>query len=221
MPICRENYERNLTFRSVLFENIRRQRAKYASHDQQLSETYDQKYQEWLLKVEEKECLEEKQANDKKMRKYFEGKFKKLRKKKNNKSVFEEILMKKRMIIGAAIPPIMFDKVRKPPPKFDNRNGLLQDPLQIQKQSSIINIWTEEEKEIFTKKFLEQPKKFHFIASFLKNKSVANCVAYYYQSKRSEKYKMRLANLKPKKSRTKNSIAVQLANTLQWRCTVM
>lgn len=120
--------------------------------------------------------------------------------------------MKKRFIREAATPPIMTDEVRKPPPKFINRNGLLQDPLQIQKQTLMMNIWTEAEKEIFTEKFLKQPKNFHFTASFLKHKSVAECVSFYYHNKKKENYKKELARLKLLNKRKKNKTKLKRTN---------
>ena len=94
---------------------------------------------------------------------------------------------------------MMYGEAKKPPPRFDNKNGLLQDPLQLYKESAMVNVWTETEKDIFCKKYLEKPKKFQFIASFLKRKSVADCVAFYYCNKKKEKYKEKCRELRQSK----------------------
>ena len=66
------------------------------------------------------------------------------------------------------------------------------DPIQAEKDRAIINPWTDMEKCIFFDRFLQYPKDFRKIASFLKNKSTANCVEFYYNSKKTMPYKTAL-----------------------------
>lgn len=68
---------------------------------------------------------------------------------------------------------------------------LILDPLEELNEQRKID-WTEEEKQIFTKKFLEHPKKFGLIAENIPNKTAAQCVQYYYMSKRKINYKKML-----------------------------
>jgi len=55
-----------------------------------------------------------------------------------------------------------------------------------------INVWTDIEKCIFLDRFLQHPKDFRKIASFLRNKSVRDCIAFYYDSKQTVPYKAAL-----------------------------
>jgi Myb-like DNA-binding domain len=66
------------------------------------------------------------------------------------------------------------------------------DPLKEAQEQSLTNIWTDTEKCIFLDRFLHHPKDFRKIASFLRNKSTRDCVAFYYNSKQSVPYKLAL-----------------------------
>ena len=52
-----------------------------------------------------------------------------------------------------------------------------------------MNVWTDMEKCIFLDRFLQFPKDFRRIASFLRNKTTKDCVAFYYDSKQTVPYK--------------------------------
>ena len=69
---------------------------------------------------------------------------------------------------------------------------LIDDPLQEEKDRQHINPWTDIEKCIFLDRFLQHPKDFRKIASFLKNKSVHDCISFYYDSKQCVPYKAAL-----------------------------
>ena len=53
----------------------------------------------------------------------------------------------------------------------------------------LTNVWTDMEKCIFLDRFLQHPKDFKKIASFLRNKSTRDCVEFYYDSKQTVPYK--------------------------------
>ena len=65
----------------------------------------------------------------------------------------------------------------------------INDPLQEAREESLTNVWTDMEKCIFLDRFLQFPKDFRRIASFLKNKTTKDCVAFYYDSKQTIPYK--------------------------------
>ena len=64
--------------------------------------------------------------------------------------------------------------------------------LEDQKKHNLINPWSDMEKCIFFDRFLQHPKDFRKIASFLKNKTTHDCIAFYYNSKQSVPYKAAL-----------------------------
>ena len=92
---------------------------------------------------------------------------------------------------NAVIPPIMLDPRERRPVYTDN-NGLIEDMEAVYKSRQLLNVWTASEKEIFKKKYLQHPKNFFKIASYLDRKSVSDCVQYYYLSKKKENYKQLL-----------------------------
>ena len=101
----------------------------------------------------------------------------------------------KKMHSLAVIPPLLLpteDRKRK----FTNNNGLILDPLKEYSERKFVNTWTEQEKEIFKEKFLLHPKNFGLIAQTLERKTVADCVQYYYLSKKTENYKQLLRKSK-------------------------
>lgn len=65
----------------------------------------------------------------------------------------------------------------------------IDDPVAEEEKVSCTNIWTDMEKCIFLDRFLQFPKDFRRIASFLRNKTTKDCVAFYYDSKQAVPYK--------------------------------
>ena len=72
---------------------------------------------------------------------------------------------------------------------FLNRNGFVEDAMQDERDRKNNNPWTDEEKSIFEQRYVKFPKRFHKIAEGLPNKTVNECVSYYYASKHSVNYK--------------------------------
>jgi len=76
---------------------------------------------------------------------------------------------------------------------FDNENALVQDPAEYYgigaaaalRSDPAIAEWTDEDVQIFCKRYALYPKQFGKIASHLSNKSIQQCVTFYYRSKDS------------------------------------
>ncbi|CAL5209244.1 unnamed protein product [Lathyrus oleraceus] len=84
------------------------------------------------------------------------------------------------------MPALILDEKEKMVTKFISSNGLVEDPLAIEKERDMINPWTSEEKDIFLEKFAMFGKDFRKIASFLDHKTTADCVEFYYKNHKSE-----------------------------------
>ncbi|RKP20868.1 hypothetical protein ROZALSC1DRAFT_27681 [Rozella allomycis CSF55] len=84
----------------------------------------------------------------------------------------------------AKIPNMLLDGCEKAFP-FISENGLVSDPMNVYQQSKYINPWSDDEKDKFVSAFLEYPKNFSKIASFIENKSSSDCVKFYYLNKKS------------------------------------
>ncbi|XP_039037328.1 uncharacterized protein LOC120174600 isoform X1 [Hibiscus syriacus] len=84
------------------------------------------------------------------------------------------------------MPALILDDKEKKVSRFISSNGLVEDPLTIEKERALINPWTSEEKEIFIDKLASFGKDFRKIASFLDHKTTAHCVEFYYKNHKSE-----------------------------------
>ncbi|OTF80908.1 Myb-Like DNA-Binding protein, partial [Euroglyphus maynei] len=226
------NNEHHQRFRPKLIDLIVRYKKDVAKEQQAQAEKYDQQMIEWLKKVEKIESNPVKKQRDAKIRESFEKHFPEIKKQREDRervqrnstqqhrirsdAELEEImdglqhqeLEDKKMRSYIVIPPIMFTRKEfKHHVPFDNQNGYLQDPMALYKEIRNINIWTEGEKEIFREKYLINPKKFGIIAQYLERKSIADCIHYYYLSKKHENYKQLLR--KHVKKRTRAMIKAQ------------
>lgn len=67
---------------------------------------------------------------------------------------------------------------------YDDTNNIVDDPIHFYDSSVGLDAWTAEEKEIFLEQFAANPKQFGIIASFLPSKTAAQCVTYYYLTKK-------------------------------------
>jgi hypothetical protein len=74
--------------------------------------------------------------------------------------------------------------------------------LQVERYSSFTNIWTDLEKAIFVDKFLQYPKNFHKIASFLANRTTKDCIKFYYDSKSTIEFKSLLKEFDNRRRQT-------------------
>ncbi|XP_019427603.1 PREDICTED: uncharacterized protein LOC109335840 isoform X2 [Lupinus angustifolius] len=84
------------------------------------------------------------------------------------------------------MPALILDEKEKMVSKFISSNGLVEDPLAIEKERTMINPWTAEEREIYLDKYAVFGKDFWKIASFLDHKTTADCVEFYYKNHKSE-----------------------------------
>lgn len=84
----------------------------------------------------------------------------------------------KKMRSYAVIPPILLDS-RQRRIKYVNNNGKLEDFSREYKERQLLNFWTNAEHEVFKEKYLQHPKNFGLIASYLDRKSVCDCVQRY------------------------------------------
>ncbi|KRT86345.1 hypothetical protein AMK59_1175, partial [Oryctes borbonicus] len=211
-PVYLENKRKQLAYKRRLLEYFKKRHVEKDTRNSHLIVTYSKMMQEWHRKVDKTESSSKRKTKEAKNREFFEKVFPELRKQREDKERFnrvgarikseadleeimdnlqEQVLEDKKMRSYAVIPPIMLDaKERKH--VYQNNNGHILDMEAVHKSRQFLNIWTAGEKEIFKEKYLQHPKNFYLIASFLDKKSVADCVQYYYLSKKTENYKQLL-----------------------------
>lgn len=104
----------------------------------------------------------------------------------------------------AVIPPILLD-ARQRKISYANNNGRIEDFTAEYKERQLLNVWTKTEREVFKEKYLQHPKNFGVIASYLERKSVCDCVQYYYLSKKTENYKQLLRKSRQRTRASRNN----------------
>ncbi|KAM4810370.1 nuclear receptor corepressor 2 isoform 3-T3 [Rhinophrynus dorsalis] len=213
-----ENIKINQTMRKKLILYFKRRNHARKQWEQKLCQRYDQLMEAWEKKVERIENNPRRRAKESKIREYYEKQFPEIRKQRElqermqsrvaqrgsslslsaarSEHEVSEIIdglseqenLEKQMRQLAVIPPMLFDAEQQRI-KFINMNGLMDDPMKIYKDRQVMNMWSEQEKDTFREKFIQQPKNFVFVASFLERKTVSDCVLFYYLTKKNENYK--------------------------------
>ncbi|XP_056017947.1 serine/arginine repetitive matrix protein 2-like isoform X6 [Ostrea edulis] len=214
--VYHENKRKYTEFKPRLLLHFKKRQQEKRIRERYLTERYDQLMQVWLKKIERIENSAKRKAKDTKMREYFEKVFPEIKKNREDKERFsragtragnngvyarseaelEQIMdglheqeeEDKKMRSYAVVPPMMLD-ARQRKLRYTNNNGRVDDPMADYEERKFINVWTTQEKNIFKEKYLQHPKSFSYIAQFLERKSVADCVQYYYQTKKTENYK--------------------------------
>jgi Myb-like DNA-binding domain len=102
--------------------------------------------------------------------------------------------MEQRITFGKVDPPRQIGDFEKRHSAMFRRtfNSHRVDPAEEEEELRHLNVWTDMEKCIFLDRFLQHPKDFRKIASFLRNKSTRDCVEFYYNSKKTVPYKLSL-----------------------------
>lgn len=94
---------------------------------------------------------------------------------------------------SAVVPDMLPYEERKM--AYDDDNDIVNDPLSFYDYDGIAEpIWTEEERATFLRRYLSHPKQFGKISEVLPNKTAAECVAFYYRTKKDVDYKGMLAS---------------------------
>lgn len=84
------------------------------------------------------------------------------------------------------MPALVLDQKDKMGSRFISNNGLVENPCAVEKERTMINPWTSEEKDVFMEKLECFGKDFGKIASFLDHKTTADCVEFYYKNHKSD-----------------------------------
>lgn len=86
------------------------------------------------------------------------------------------------------MPAQILDEAERTHSIFVSHNGLIDNPVVIEKERALINPWTQKEKEKFMEMLYLFGKDFAKISSFLPHKTTADCVEFYYKSHKSESF---------------------------------
>uniref|UniRef100_A0A674CR93 Nuclear receptor corepressor 2 n=1 Tax=Salmo trutta TaxID=8032 RepID=A0A674CR93_SALTR len=213
-----DNIKINQAMRKKLILYFKRRNHARKQWEQKFCQRYDHLMEAWEKKVERIENNPRRRAKESKVREYYEKQFPEIRKQRELQErmqsrvgqrggglassaarsehevseivdgISEQENTEKQIRQLAVIPPMLFDAEQQRI-KFINMNGLMDDPMKVYKDRQVMNMWSEQEKDTFREKFIQHPKNFGLIASFLERKTVAECVLFYYLTKKNENYK--------------------------------
>ncbi|KAM9728714.1 nuclear receptor corepressor 1 isoform 4-T4 [Menidia menidia] len=215
--VYHDNIKTNQVMRKKLILFFKRRNHARKQREQKICQRYDQLMEAWEKKVERMENNPRRKAKESRTREYYERQFPEIRKQREQQERFQRVGQRgtglsatiarseheiseiidglseqenneKQMRQLSVIPPMMYDSEQRRV-KFINMNGLMDDPMKVYKARQFMNVWTEHEREIFKEKFIQHPKNFGLIASYLERKSVSDCVLFYYLTKKNQNYK--------------------------------
>ncbi|VDP37302.1 unnamed protein product [Heligmosomoides polygyrus] len=105
---------------------------------------------------------------------------------------------------AAAIPPLIIDESTIRPRFFDNKHAIIKNAAEDNRNwiETFLSSWTDDEKKLFRERLSAVGKNYANIAMFLENKTVKDCVLYYYLSKKRENFKAVIPKRKRKLAKT-------------------
>ncbi|XP_046875946.1 nuclear receptor corepressor 1-like isoform X2 [Hypomesus transpacificus] len=215
--VYHDNIKTNQVMRKKLILFFKRRNHARKQREQKICQRYDQLMEAWEKKVERMENNPRRKAKETRTREYYERQFPEIRKQREQQERFQRVGQRgtglsatiarseheiseiidglseqenneKQMRQLSVIPPMMYDTEQRRV-KFINMNGLMDDPMKVYKARQFMNVWSEHEREIFKEKFVQHPKNFGLIASYLERKCVSDCVLFYYLTKKNQNYK--------------------------------
>ena len=93
----------------------------------------------------------------------------------------------------AVVPDMILDEEKRL--RYDDENDLVSDPIAFYDYyGNAEPEWSDEERVIFLRRYLNHPKQFGKIAEGIPNKEAGDCVLYYYRTKKTIDYKGMLAS---------------------------
>ncbi|CAK1541858.1 unnamed protein product [Leptosia nina] len=217
--VYHENIRKHKTFRKRLAEHLRALKLEAEKREDALTEAYSRRAAEWMRRVERIEQGQKRKAKDARNREFFEKVFPELRKQREERERFNRLGARvkseaeleeiadglheqehedKKMRSLTVVPPLLRDP-KEPRPLHLDVNKRCIDMETEHKELQLRNVWTAAEREAFREKYLQHPKNFGQIASFLPRKTVRDCVRFYYLSKKAENYKQLLRKPRPRR----------------------
>ncbi|KAG0091961.1 hypothetical protein BGZ92_011224 [Podila epicladia] len=95
---------------------------------------------------------------------------------------------------AATVPPMILDPYIREHVHYYDYNHLVTDPAKYYRLGPVTDVWSETEREIFIKRYLNYPKQFGKIAAGIEGKTASQCVLFYYREKKKIGFKDMLSN---------------------------
>ncbi|KAG0057739.1 hypothetical protein BGZ83_003637 [Gryganskiella cystojenkinii] len=220
-PCYQENIDNHQHMRDIMLRNMAVKAAALDEKELSLKREYKQHWESWNKKVEKLDKLKEKMATvpapaNAREEDQVVGESNLYTTTRNRRGAYQSDAVRSEAELleiiqslenadmrnpdlrasrtAATVPPMILDpKIREKVHYYDQNHRVL-DPRKYYHLGAITDIWTEEEREIFTKRYLNYPKQFGKIAAGLEDKNASQCVLFYYRQKKSIGFKEMLSN---------------------------
>ncbi|KAF9984567.1 hypothetical protein BGZ65_000133 [Modicella reniformis] len=219
-PCYQENIDTHKRLRSAMLHNMALKAAALDEKELQLKREYKQHWEAWTKKVEKLDKMKEKMANaplppnvreedlvqsenvlftTRNRRGAYnsdavrsEAELLEIIQSLENADMRNPDLRASRT--AATVPPMILDPYIREKVHYYDRNHLVTDPIKYYRLGPVTDVWTEEERDIFIKRYLNYPKQFGKIAAGIENKTASQCVLFYYREKKEIGFKDMLSN---------------------------
>uniref|UniRef100_A0A673BA37 Nuclear receptor corepressor 1 n=1 Tax=Sphaeramia orbicularis TaxID=375764 RepID=A0A673BA37_9TELE len=200
--VYHDNIKTNQVMRKKLILFFKRRNHARKQREQKICQRYDQLMEAWEKKVERMENNPRRKAKESRTREYYERQFPEIRKQREQQERFQRVGQRgtglsatiarseheiseiidglseqenneKQMRQLSVIPPMMYDSEQRRV-KFINMNGLMDDPMKVYKSRQFMNVECIMTEHVF------------LLCAF---QCVADCVLYYYLTKKNHNYK--------------------------------
>ncbi|KAF9401160.1 hypothetical protein BGX21_002544 [Mortierella sp. AD011] len=219
-PFYQENIESHMRLRDAMLHNMATKAAALDEKELELKREYKQHWESWIKKVEKLDKIKEKMSNaplpanvreedlvqsdnvlftTRNRRGTYnsdavrsEAELMEIIQSLENADMRNPDLRASRT--AATVPPMILDPYVREKVHYFDRNHLVTDPAKYYRLGPVTDIWTEEEREIFIKRYLNYPKQFGKIAAGIENKTASQCVLFYYREKKKIGFKDMVSN---------------------------
>ncbi|KAK2492591.1 hypothetical protein MC885_004439, partial [Smutsia gigantea] len=173
---------KNQVMRKKLILFFKRRNHARKQREQKICQRYDQLMEAWEKKVDRIENNPRRKAKESKTREYYEKQFPEIRKQREQQERFQRVGQR-----GAGLSATIARSEHEISEIIDGLSEQENNEKQMRQLSVIPPMMFDAEQRRV--KFIQHPKNFGLIASYLERKSVPDCVLYYYLTKKNENYK--------------------------------
>jgi hypothetical protein len=189
-PTWRRNHASHHAVKGAITKVLLRRRVALRRHEAALASQYRRQHMEWIDQLDERDLTAAYDVADKVARRMMFP---------LAAEPLPEEPKEKWGTIGARCPTMILDTEERRVLRFNSKNALVRDPLGEMQAERTCNPWTVDEQRIFAERFQLYNKDFRRISTFLRNRTVADCVVFYYKRQKDTSGFRRKTQLKKRR----------------------
>ena len=191
--------ERHATLRPRLLALLRSQKDPVRAYEASLGREYAQRFGDWRRQLLERRRAQEAargaRGNGAAQPLRSSARFRPsmggvARSEYEEMQIISQLQAAERLKTLVRLPPMILDDNERRWRGFNNNNSLVVDPKGELEREERTLMWDKEEKDIFLEKFMQHPKDFRKIASFLPHRTTADCVMFFYKNQKGDEFSL-------------------------------